>query len=86
MKLAGGQLVDVFPRYGAVKSPVKVLQRFEFGELRRAGAQLDALLVTQIDLVLQNQFQELPMAEPVGARLLESEFQRGAQAGEFELF
>ena len=31
-EVAGGQFVDVFPRYGAVKPPVKVLQRFEFGE------------------------------------------------------
>ena len=85
-EVASGQFVDLFPRYGAVKPPVKVLQRFEFGELRRAGAQFDALLMTQIDLVLEDQLQELQMAEPVGPGLLESEFQRGAHAGEFELF
>ena len=53
--MAGRQFRDVLAGDRAVKTPVKVFQRFEFGELRRAGAQLDTLLVAEIDLVLEDQ-------------------------------
>ena len=84
-EVAGRHLVDVLPRSDAVRPPVKFLPRFESGELGRAGAQLAALLMTPVDLGREDEFPELPLAEPVGAGLRPSDFRGGAHIGEFEL-
>jgi hypothetical protein len=53
----------------AVEAPVEVFQCFQAAEVSGLGAAFHPPLLADIDFVLADQFQELGMAKPVGARL-----------------
>jgi hypothetical protein len=85
-EVAGGQFVDVFTRNRRVEPPVKVIEVLECLELGREGATGELALLSDIDLVEKNQFEELAMRKPVGRGLLQSYREGLSQRGEAQLF
>jgi hypothetical protein len=67
---AGGQVENLFPANRPVEVPVEVFQRFLFSEAGRASAAGDLSLVSHGQFVLEKQFQELGVVEPIRGRFL----------------
>jgi hypothetical protein len=57
-----------------VELTVEVLERLQIRELRQLLAPLKTSLVADVEFVLEEQFQELPMGDAVDGRLVEAEF------------
>ena len=85
-ELAHGQLVNVFLVNGGVEAPVEVVQRFECPKVGCFGVASEHPLLSHIQFVLQDQLQELTVAEAIGAGFLQPHRERLRQAGEPELF
>src|ERR1019366_4991917 len=85
-ELAGGELIDVLAGNLRVKMPVKAVESFEAVKACGAGSQGDLVLLAQVHLVLQEDFEELSMAEAIAGGFLESDVEGGGQNGEPELF
>ena len=83
---SGGQLEDHFAGNSGVKAPVEVLQAFWVPEGSRLGASPELSLVTDVEFVLENEFEELGVGELVGGSFLQSGWQTLAEAGEAEFF
>jgi len=84
-ELGGRQLVHEGAADGGIKTPVEVLQRPQFPELSGFGATFDLALLTHVQFVLQEEFEELSMGQLMGLGLLEAHFQTGEQPGEQQL-
>ena len=67
----------LLPLDGGIKGPVKILQRFVIAEARGFGALSDEPFLTDVEFILEGQFQELFMGELVCAGFLEAQFQAG---------
>lgn len=85
-EVAGGQIQNVFAVNGRIEAPVEVFQRFQTPEISGLGATFHQPLLTDIDFVLADQFQELGMAQPVGDCFLQAHVEGLQQTGEAELF
>jgi hypothetical protein len=70
--VAGGQFVDASAGDGWIEREVEVLQRAAFTEARRLLPPGDLPLLADMEFVLENEFQELRMRQPVGFRFLQS--------------
>ena len=57
MNLARGQIVNLRAFDGGIELPIEILQGLEFAEGRALFAALDLTMRTDIDLVLEDQFQ-----------------------------
>jgi len=84
-ELTGGQVEELVLGQLWVKAPVKVLEGFEGMEPSDVFAAFEMTLAADVDLVLEDELQELGMAESVGGRLLQADGERGAEAGEAQL-
>ena len=83
---SGGQLEDHFAGNSGVKAPVEVLQTFRMPEGSRLGASPELSLVTDVEFVLKDEFEELGVGELVGGSFLQPGWQTLAEAGEAEFF
>jgi hypothetical protein len=83
---SGGQLEDHFAGNSGVKAPVEVLQTFRMPEGSRLGASPKLSLVTDVELILEDEFEELGVGELVGGSFLQSGWEALAEAGEAEFF
>ena len=72
-EVPGGQLEDVLAGDGGIEAPAEVVEGAQGGELDRCGAARDPALRTDVELVLEDQFEELRVGEPVGVGLLEAD-------------
>lgn len=70
-EVSGGQLVDVLAGDGRIEAPVEVLEAPERGELGGDGTAGDLALLADVELVLQDQFEELAVGEPVRGGFLQ---------------
>jgi hypothetical protein len=71
-KVTGGQFVDARAIDGGVESEVEVIQRTELAEVGSFVAPKDCALLSHIDFVLENSFEELGVWKPVGFSFLEA--------------
>jgi len=83
--LAGGQLEDLLAADGGIELSVEVFQAFQGPEVGGFGAAFQLPLMTDIHLVLKNEFKELGVAEPGGGGFLQTHGQSLGQAGEAQL-
>ena len=83
---AGGQIKDRLAVDGRVEGPVELFKGFELAELGGAGASGQLSLVADVEFILEDQFEELGVAEAVGGGFLEAHRQAEAQAGEAQGF
>src|SRR5207249_9903155 len=65
--------IDLFAGEVGIKAPVKVLQRFEAVTVRGFGAAAERALLAQVEFVLEQDFQELFVAQAVGGGLLQAQ-------------
>ena len=84
-ELAGRQVIDLFARDGGIEVPVKVLQGPEVAEVGGLGPPSQEPFFAGVEFVLDDQFQELGVAESVGGGFLQTQAQGASQAGEPEL-
>ena len=82
---AGGQVEDRLLRQRRVERPVELVERLDFAEGGRLHATIDQPLVADHQLVLQDQFQELGVAQVVAGGFLQSHVERLGQAREPQL-
>jgi hypothetical protein len=73
--LAGGQFKNLPPVDGRIKLPVKLFQCFELPEIRRLRSSAQKPLLAHIEFILEDQFQELAMAQVAGLGLLQAHWQ-----------
>ena len=85
-ELAGGQVVDLFAGDGGIEAPVKVLQRFEAVKVSGLGAAAEQAFLAHVEFVLEQDFQELFVAQAVGRGFLQAQAHGARQAGEPQLF
>ena len=64
---------------GGIEAPAEVLQRFKAVKVRGLGAAAQQAFLAHVQFVLQDEFEELAMTEPIGG-FLQSHFQRLDQA------
>jgi hypothetical protein len=74
--VSSGQLVDVLAGDGRIEARVEVLEAPERGELGGDGAAGDLALLADVELVLQDQFEELAVGEPVRGGFLQPQRER----------
>ncbi len=85
-ELGGGQFVDGLAFDGRIEGPVKVLEGFVgIAEAGRALAFFDQALLTHVELVLEDQFQELLVRQLMSPGLLQAQFETGQQTGQAQL-
>lgn len=80
--LTGGQLHDPGARNVRIEAEVEVGKAAGVAEVGMPGAALDFPSRTQVDLVLQEQFEELFVRDPVGDGFLEAQIKAEDQAAE----
>jgi hypothetical protein len=78
-KVTGGQFVDARVIDGGVQSEVEAVQRMELAEVGSFVAPGDCALLSHVDFVLENDFQELVVREPAGFGFLEAQLQSAEQ-------
>jgi hypothetical protein len=83
---SGGQLENHFAGNSGVKTSVEVLQTFRMTEGSRLGASPELSLVTDVELILEDEFEELGVGELIGDSFLQPGRQNLAEAGEAEFF
>ena len=74
-KVTGGQFVDPRAIDGRIESEVEVVQRADLAEVGGFLAPGDCALLSHVEFVLENDFQELVVWEPVGFGFLEAQLQ-----------
>jgi hypothetical protein len=79
---AGGQIEDLRALDRGIEREVEFVQRLQLSELSRFDAAVDLPLLADQQFILNDQFQELGMAELVPSRFLESHVQRLGQSRE----
>jgi len=84
-ELRRGQLEDLGPVDLRIELPVEVLQGLKVRELRELLASLQAAVAPDVEFVLEKQFEELPVGDAMGGRLVEAQFEAGSQSGQAEL-
>src|SRR5579884_2593317 len=82
---AAGQVVDLLLLDRRVEGPVEVLQRLQLAEAGRLGAALQLAVGADGQLVLEDQLQELGMAEVIAGGFLQAEIERLQQARQPQL-
>jgi hypothetical protein len=63
----------------------KSSKRFEGAEVGGGGAALEQALLAHVQLILEDEFEELAVAEPAGGRFGQAHVEALGQAGEPEL-
>ena len=71
-EMARGQIVNLRAFDGGIELPIELLQGFEFAEGGALFASLDLTLRTDIEFILEDQFQELVMGQLMGSGFLDS--------------
>ena len=84
-ELAGGQLVDLAPVDRGIEGEVEVFQGTRLPEVCHLVAAHDLSLVAHIEFVLDDQFKELGIRQPVGFSFLETQLQTAKQPGQAQL-
>jgi hypothetical protein len=84
-KLTRGQLEDLLARKRRVEVPFKVIEGLEIEEAGVLGPPFELPLVSDSELVLEDQLQEFDVAEPTGLCLLEPDLERLGQPREPQL-
>jgi len=84
-EVAGGQVVEVLAGDGRVEAPIEVVERLEGAELGGADTAVELALAAGGELVLEDEFEELEVGEPVGGGFLEADIEAVTQTGEPEL-
>ena len=84
-ELRRGQLEDLGPVDLRIELPVEVLQGLKVRELRELLASLQAAVAPDVEFVLEKQFEELPVGDAMGGRLVEAQFEASGQSGQAEL-
>ena len=82
---AGGQVEDLLPLDRRIEGEVEFVERLQFAELGRLHAAVDLPLLADQQLVLQDQLQELGVAELVAGRFLQAHIQRLGQSRQAQL-
>ena len=82
---AGGQVEDLLAWDRRVERPVEVIERLEFAELGPLHTAFDLSLIADQQLVLQDQLQELGMAQLVTGRFLQPDVQGFGQPRQAQL-
>ncbi len=80
------QFVDPVPLDARIKRPVEPLERLEFPEAGGSGSPFELTLIPDVELILNEQFQEFLMAQTVALGLLHSNFQARGKARKPKLF
>jgi hypothetical protein len=86
IRVAGRQFVDLLAGDAGIEAPVEVFEGLERAELGGASAQREFALFPDVEFVVQDQFEELGMGEPVGRGLLEAHGKGLAHGGQTQLF
>ena len=73
--MTSGEFVDEGAVETGVKTEVEVLQGARFAEAGRFVAPGDGALLAHVDFILEDQFQELGVREPVGFGFLQTQLQ-----------
>ena len=81
----GGQVEELLTRDGRIEAKVEGLQRLGGGDAPAPHAQLQLLVGTPLDLVLQQPGEELPIGPLLGNRLLGAHLQTLQDAREAQL-
>src|SRR5271168_2612169 len=84
--MAGCQFIDLLAGDAGIETPVEVFEGLEGTELGRLGSQRESALFPHVEFVVQDEFEELGMGEPVGSSLLEAHGKGLAQSGQTQLF
>ena len=82
---AGGQVEDLRSFDRRIEGEVEFVERLQFAELGRLHAAVDLPLLADEQFVLQDQFQELGVAELVAGRFLQADVERLGQARQAQL-
>lgn len=82
---AGGQIKELLPLQFWIKAPVKLFEGLQGMKARDVLAAFQVALVADVELILEDEFEELGVAETVGGGLLKPHGEVGAEAGEAEL-
>ena len=82
---AGGQFEDLFAVDRRVELPVEVFEGLKGTEVGGFGAASQHSLVAHVEFVLQDQFEELAVAQAGGGGFLQAHAQALEQAGEAQL-
>jgi hypothetical protein len=80
--VTGGQFVDARAIDGRIEGEVEVVQRADLTEVGSLLAPGDGALLSYVDFILQNDFQELGVGKSVGFGLLEAPLERAKQPRE----
>jgi hypothetical protein len=75
----------LFATDGRIEVPVEVFQRLERPEVGGFGAASQHPLVTHVQLILQDEFEELAVAETTGGGFLQTHVESLQETGETEL-
>jgi len=85
-ELASGQIMNLLALDRRVEGEVELIEVFDLAEHGGFDAAADQSAGPYVQLVLENQFQELAVIEPVARRLAEADFKALGQAREPKLF
>ena len=83
-EVAGGEFVDAGAGDGGVEGEVEVLEAGVAAEGGGFGAAQDLALLSDVDFVLEEEFQELGVGEVVALGFLEAHVEALEEAGEGE--
>jgi hypothetical protein len=72
-ELAGGEFEEVSSWDAGVEVPVELIDGLQVSELRELGATVELAVVTNSELVVEDEFKELEVAQPAGLSFLESD-------------
>ena len=80
--MTGGQFVDPRAIDGSIESEVEVVQGTDLAEVGGFVSPGDCALLSHVEFVLENDFQELMVGKPAGFGFLEAQLERAKQPRE----
>ena len=84
-ELAGGQLEELPAGERGVEVPVELVKGFEISEAGELGAAVELAVIADGHFVLEDELEELEMAQAAGLGLLESDIEGPCESGEAEV-
>ena len=81
-KVTGGQFVDLHAIDASIEGEVEVVQRADLAEVGGFLAPGDCALLSHVDFVLENEFEELVVGKPAGFGFIEAQLERAKQSRE----
>jgi hypothetical protein len=82
--MTGGQFIDLGAVDAGIEAEVKVLQGTRFPEIGGFMASGHRALLTHVEFILKEQFEELGVGQPIGFGFLEAQLQTAKQPGKLQ--